>query len=110
MYSENVRDSRKACFTERTKEIVNYNNSIKYFKCPSNFYNPAYSHIIDLFRHFQNGALPFSGGLFEQPSKIIEAFRVLEYLDNERLADQSRKQKWQKDQSKLSSRSMNKKR
>lgn len=110
MYSASVRDSRKSCFTEKPKEIVNYNNSIKYYKCPSNFFNPAYAQIIDLFRHFQNGALPFTGGLFEQPSKIIEAFRLIEYLDNERMADQARKQKWQTGQSKSNSRSMNKKR
>jgi len=110
MFSASVRDTRKACFTERAKEIVNYNNSIKYFKCPSNFFNPAYSQIIDFFRHFQSGALPFSGGLFEQPAKIIEVFRLIENLENERLADQARSQKWQKGQSKLNSRSTSKKR
>lgn len=104
-----VRDKRKACSTKKEKEIVNYNGVIKYFVCPSNFFNPAYSQLIDMFRLFQRGALPFEGGLFDQPSKIIEVFSLLEGLDIERAKDLERKQKWQTGQSKSNSRSTNKK-
>lgn len=107
--SASVRDKRKSCFTKKTKEVVNYNGVIKYFVCPSNFFNPAYSQLIDMFRLFQRGVLPFEGGLFDQPSKIIEVFSLLENLDAERNRDLERKQKWQTTQSKSNSRSMNKK-
>jgi hypothetical protein len=62
-----------------------------------------------MFRHFQRGVLPFKGGLFDQPAKIIEIFNLIENLDSERLKDLERKQKWQKTPSKSNSRSMNKK-
>lgn len=110
IYSESVRDTRKACFTKRPREFVDYNGKVKYFVCPSNFFNPAYSQIIDMFRHFQRGVLPFNGGLLDQPAKIIEIFNLIENLDSERIKDLERKQKWQKTPSKSNSRSMNKKR
>lgn len=65
--------------------------------------------MIDMFRLFQRGILPFEGGLFDQPSKIIEVFSLLENLDAERNRDLERKQKWQTTQSKSNSRLTSKK-
>ena len=108
-FSASVRDSRKACFTSRKKEYINYNDSIKYFTCPSNHFNQAYASIIEMNRLFHDGTLPFEGGLLDQPSKIIEMFRIVDSLDAERQKDIDRKQKWQKTQSKSNSRLTNKK-
>jgi hypothetical protein len=105
-----VRDKRMACFTPKDTPIVDYKGLIRYFVCPSNYYNPAYSQLIDMFRHFQRGVLPFSGGLLDQPTRIIEFFKLIESLDNERNEDLQRKQKWQTGQSKSNSRSTSKKR
>lgn len=107
--SAGVRDRQKACFTPRDREIVNYNGSIKYFTCPSNHYNAGTSRLIDMFRHFQQGVLPFEGGLLDQPAKIIEVFRIVENLEIERQNDIAKRNQWQKIPSKSNSRLKNKK-
>ena len=109
-YSLGVRDKNKACFTPREKEIVNYNGSIKYFTCPSNNFNHSCVAIIDMHRLFQAGILPFTGGLSDQPAKIIEFFKIIDGLNSERQKDLERKQKWQKTQSRSNSQSMSRRR
>lgn len=61
-----------------------------------------------MFRQFQAGVLPYQGGLMDQPSKIIEAFRIVENLEIELQKDMEKK--WQKAPSKSNSASKNKKR
>jgi hypothetical protein len=104
--SQSVRDSRKACSTTKETPVVTYGKSeeIKYFTCPSNFYNPAYAILIDMLRHFRQGVLPFEGGLFEQPAKVVDYFNLLENLSYEHQKDiQEEAKKWQKAQSQLNS-------
>lgn len=109
--SEGIRDKRKHCFTPKSSPVAEYNGNIKYFTCPSNHFNSGMSRIIDMFRLFQEGVLPYQGGLLDQPSKIVEAFRIIENLDIERQKDLiDRKQKWQKVQSRSNLQSTNKKR
>jgi len=97
--SQSVRDSRKFCSVKKESPVVTYQN-IKYFTCPSNFYNSGTAQLIDMFRHFRLGVLPFEGGLFDQPSKLIDCFNLLENLTLELQKDQTEKaQKWQKAQS-----------
>lgn len=73
---------------------------IKYFLCPSNFYNPGFAMLLDMFRLFRQGVLPFDGGLFNQPAKVIDCFNLLENLSYEHQKDIHEKaQKWQKAQS-----------
>jgi hypothetical protein len=33
---------------------------------------------IDNFRHYSNGVLPFKGNLLDQPSKLVEAYGLIE--------------------------------
>lgn len=112
-FSQSVRDTRKACSVIRDKPVLSYGEmsyEIKYYKCPTNFYNPALAMLIDNFRHFRNGVLPYQGGLMDQPCKIVDIYNLVESLTNELANDQKEKaNKWQKAQSRSNSRSMSKK-
>jgi hypothetical protein len=109
-YSETVRDQKKACFTEKRSPIVEYQKKIKFTLCPSNQYNPACASIIDSFSLFQSGVLPFEGGLFDQPSKIVDLYNLVASLRVELQKDFDKKAKsWQMTKSKLNSPSRSKK-
>jgi hypothetical protein len=92
-YAKSYRDKKKFCTIEKSTPVTDYHGSIKYFKCPGNFFNEGYALIIESYRRYNEGILPYSGGLFEQPAKIIEAFSVIRSLDSENAKDNSRSAK-----------------
>jgi hypothetical protein len=55
------------------------------------------AHLSNHARHIENGLLPFDGGLFDQPSKLIEIYNMLDSLrvkdELMRLEAESKKQK-----------------
>jgi len=107
-YSESARDLRKSCFTKRQKPIISY-EGINYYKCPSNWSNSGVFRLIDMFRFFKNGMLPFEGGLLNQPAKLIDVFSLFDNLLFEHQKDLEKEaKKWQKGQSQSNSRSMSK--
>lgn len=108
-YSQSVRDSRKSCSVKKPQPILNYRH-INYFKCPSNWYNSGTARLLDMFRFFNSGVLPFEGGLLNQPAKLIDVFSLFDALIHEHQKDLEKEaKKWQKGQSQSNSRLMNKK-
>lgn len=47
--------------------------------------------VIEAYRRFQDGVLPYTGGYFEQPAKIVEAFELISGLDIEHADDLKKK-------------------
>lgn len=101
--SQEIRDKNKGCSTVLEKPFSSWNDDIKYKTCPVNFYDQSVVTYIDLFRQFDKGLLPFTGGLLEQPNKIMEIFNLIETLkaenERERLerqqkADKRMQNKW----------------
>ncbi len=54
-------------------------NNLKFHTCVGNFYSEAAQDLIKLYTVFEDGMLPFSGAITEQPAKIVDAFSKLEY-------------------------------
>lgn len=99
-YGFDYRDSKKACNTQRPTPIVEYKKLIKYFKCPSAFHNPSAIVIFELYNQSKNGIMPYSGGFLEQPSKVMDCFRLFDSLEAEYVKElQDKAKKWQKGQS-----------
>lgn len=82
-YSETYRKTRKFCTSPSETPITDYHGVIKYFQCPGSYFNHGYRLVIESYRRFQDGVLPYSGGLMEQPAKILEAFETIRLLDLE---------------------------
>lgn len=74
---------------------------VEYEKCPSNWYNAGYLSLIESYRQYELGNLPFKGGVLEQPARIIELFNFIATIETERKKEQAEVAKrWQKTKSK----------
>lgn len=73
--------------------MAKYKDKIIFYKCPANFYSPIVAELSNHARHIENGLLPYSGGLLEQPAKLVELFNLLSTLrledDIERIKKQA---------------------
>lgn len=77
---QELRDLRKGCSVEISSKVLNYKDRIGFYKCPANFYSEQIALMIESFRTFKLGVLPYKGGLLEQPAKIIEVYHFIENL------------------------------
>lgn len=88
---------KKGCETATTEPFAEWRKLIKFKRCPANYYSQYWASVIDIFRQYEKGILPFSGGLLDQPSKMIEALNLVETLkiewDNERITKEQKAQK-----------------
>jgi len=66
------------------KGVVKILGDYQLTSCPGNFYDETAVFMIELYHLFERGHLPFPGSLTEQPAQIIEAFGVIQGLDNKR--------------------------
>ena len=77
----NTKQLGKGCFDAGIKS---YDIAFLNFKiCPGNLYNSYINYIWELFTHYQNNLLPYSGNIGQQPAKIIEIFDVIQGLVSE---------------------------
>lgn len=91
-YPQEQRKRLKGCHSPIEKPVMVWRNKINFYKCPSNFYSPLISELISVASHFKSGLLPYEGGLFEQPSKLIEVFNFVNSLMEQDELDRLEKQ------------------
>lgn len=70
----------KGCFDYVTKSYLVEN--VKYSTCIGNLVKPI-DYLLESYVQYGNGIMPFSGGLSEQPNKIIEAYNVISHMKYE---------------------------
>lgn len=100
-HSETKRNKLKGCSSALNNPVAKYKDQINFYKCPSNYYSNYVVEIMPMARHLENGLLPYSGGLMDQPSKLIELLNLINSLRLEDEIDRLEKQtkeakKWQK--------------
>lgn len=78
--SKQVRDLSKGCTQNASRKVADYKGQLSFYRCPANYYSEQMALLIESFRFFKNGILPYNGNMFEQPSKIIECFSHIENL------------------------------
>lgn len=85
-----IDDERFQCFrcpeTSREKKMCEKVSTNVHFKldqdlhfktCPGNFYRPEIIPLLEMFRSYEAGVMPYPGSLSEQPNKLIEAMGVI---------------------------------
>lgn len=82
----------KGCFSPIATPVAKWKDRIYFYKCPSNYYSPYVAELSHHARHLENGLLPYSGGLLEQPAKLIELLNLLNSLRVEDEIDRLKKQ------------------
>lgn len=50
---------------------------LQFKTCPGNFFRPEILPLLEMFRSFEAGVMPYPGSLSEQPNKLIEAMGVI---------------------------------
>jgi hypothetical protein len=89
--SVEARNLMRGCEKPADKDIFTWKNRISFKSCPVNYYNSGSALLVEYFRHFEKGALPFKGGLMEQPGKILDVFSLFESLKVEMELDRLKK-------------------
>jgi hypothetical protein len=90
---------KKGCFQTEGPAIAKvhinpYGDAFEVQTCPGNFYDYYAQNIINLYMKYREGIMPYSGGLAEQPAKIVEAFRLLDNLvELQRLKEEKKQQR-----------------
>lgn len=97
LYPEQKRKELKGCHDQIKRPVAKYKDRLIFYKCPSNFYNAMVAQLFNHAGKIEKGLLPYEGGLFDQPAKLIQAYELMESLrlDDElqRLEAESKKQK-----------------
>lgn len=68
------------------------NPKILYRNCIGNYYDNYFASLINYYNKYNNGILPFNGGLFEQPSKFVEVMELVHNLINENNTSKEKKE------------------
>lgn len=95
-YIANWRKSRGCSAV--TRHLVDRIGNIEYYTCLCNFKHPLTHLLLSMSKHYEHGVLPFSGGLLEQPSQVIELLEIVQSAKIEEDIEMQRKEasKWRK--------------
>ena len=81
----------KGCFTfEHAKEYGLEN--IAYRTCIGNFFDKSVVELVEMFNKYDQGVLPFEGPMADQPSKVIEVFKMIDSIRGKKAEEQRKKE------------------
>jgi hypothetical protein len=90
----------KGCSGKTKAPVMKWKDKLFFFKCPVNMKSGYVEELITLARQFESGVLPYSGGLYDQPAKMVDIFNQINSLRIEDEISRSKQQekKWHKTQ------------
>lgn len=81
----------KACKEVRPSPFLKV-GKISYSTCIGNFYNASVIHLLTAFAAYENGVMPYSGSLMDQPNKVIEVFEMIANIKQDKLKQREQAQ------------------
>lgn len=88
-----IRKLQKGCGVVLNK-IVDTIENINFYTCLCELTHPLIDDLIFMYNQFDNGIMPFSGGLLEQPAQVIELLKITG--DAKIKEDKVREKEWRK--------------
>lgn len=79
-HSEDRRNRLKGCSEIIKNPVAKYKDRVIFYKCPSNFYSAYIAGLMGHARHIESGLLPYSGGLLDQPAKLVDIYNQINAL------------------------------
>jgi len=79
----------RGCHEPAKRPVVSIGGE-KYYRCPVKLIRPWAKWVLGLYRHYRDGHLPYSGGVMDQPAKLMEAFLVVASAIEEETGDKVR--------------------
>jgi hypothetical protein len=74
-----------ACQEMKAEPIHKVGDELRFRTCVGNYVKPQVHAFVSAHRRFEQGVMPYSGGLMEQPGKIIEIFNIIDSHNAERM-------------------------
>lgn len=68
----------KFCETPAPRPFVAYEKEIYFSRCPGNYFSHSAIQLMRAHDAYERGVMPFTGSLFDQPNKVMEAFSLVE--------------------------------
>jgi hypothetical protein len=68
----------KGCYGIAERVLHHINREIFFSQCVGNFFNFAAIGFLEMHHQYERGIMPYPGSLSDQPSKIIEIFRIID--------------------------------
>ena len=79
-----------------SKKLIDEHGNIKYYTCLCKIKHPYFSHLMGLVDAYDNGLLPFEGGVMDQPAQIIELIQTAKNIKIELMAEKQKEQNGRK--------------
>ena len=79
--------ARMSCYDIKEKPKFQL-DQIRYYTCPGNFFSFSVASLMEGYHNYKLGVMPYKGSFFEQPAKIIEVYKMIEAIIEEKKADQ----------------------
>jgi hypothetical protein len=103
--SEKHRNEKKGCDIVSATPVAKYKELYTFYRCPGALKESSYYDLIELHRLWEQGVLPYEGGVLDQSAKYIDAMNIVGHLKAEHQKDLEEKaRKWQKTKSQSNSR------
>lgn len=80
--SKTDRDNRLGCSQDAVRPVF-VHGDIRLKRCPANYWSGVWQEIFSNYGLLSCGVLPFEGGLFDQPSKMVEAYGLADLIVSE---------------------------
>jgi hypothetical protein len=90
-WTQHHRDSRKGCSAPVEKKVAEWSEYLAFYRCPGALKSQYARELVFVHGLFDQGVLPFNGGLFDQPSKMIDAMSLIAGLKSEHYEDLRKK-------------------
>lgn len=84
--------TQKGCYGVGDLPIHKLSDGVSLSTCVGNFFDQPSLSVLKMHKSFEAGVMPFPGSLTEQPSKVMEAFQVIDGYRAERDEREARKQ------------------
>ena len=76
--------AQKGCYGVGELPIHKLSDGVSLSTCVGNFFDQSALGVLKMHKVYEAGVMPFPGSLTEQPSKVMEAFQVIESYRAER--------------------------
>jgi hypothetical protein len=66
------------CKGMKETPIHKIGDELRFRSCIGNFVSPQVFPLLNVYRMYERGVMPYPGGVMEQPAKIIDVFQTIE--------------------------------
>jgi hypothetical protein len=78
------------CFDDNRASAYRYDDLV-FSTCPGNFFDRSALWLMEGYKQYQLGNLPFEGALADQPAKVMECFELVDNYNHLKMVEEEKK-------------------